>query len=127
MRLLLDTHVLIWSVYTVRRLSPRVREAIEDPDVELLVSSVSAMEIATKVRTGKLEAVELIGDYLGYLRRMNLIELPITSQHMLFAGSFRNPHGDPWDRILAAQSILEGVPLVTDDVTLATFDIQRYW
>ena len=121
MRLLLDTHVLLWAWRDPPRLSRTAREVIEDASVELLVSAASAWEIATKSRLGKLlDAEALVLSYPQNLYLLGAHEVPITSRHALTAGGLTWDHRDPFDRILAAQSILEGLPLVTSDAAFAT-------
>ncbi len=121
MRLLLDTHVLLWAWRDPARLSTTARELIEDASVELLVSAASAWEISTKSRLGKLPGAETI--VLSYEQNLDLLgahEVPISSRHALAAGGLTWDHRDPFDRILAAQSILDGLPLVTGDAAFST-------
>lgn len=129
MRLLLDTHVLLWAWREPERLSPTVRELIEDASVELLVSAASAWEIATKSRLGKLPGAEtVVLAYPESLNRLDVHEVPITSHHALVAGGFDWGNHDPFDRIIAAQGILEGFPLVTNDRAFATLaGVHRIW
>ncbi len=83
---------------------------------------MSAWEIATKYRLGKLPGAEkVISGYAAYLVTLRARELPILSAHALAAGSFDVVHQDPFDRMLAAQAIAEGVPLVTTDRIMAVF------
>lgn len=119
---LLDTPVLLWALATPDKLSPAARTLLEDPHTALLVSAVSAWEIATKYRLGKLPAAEpIISAYAAHLVTLGACELPVTSAHALTAGSFAVDHRDPFDRMLAAQAIMEGVPLITADQALAVF------
>ncbi len=127
MRLLIDTHVLIWAFNEPERLSARAREALEESENTIVVSSVSAYEIALKFGLGKLSATALTDDFEGRLRELQAEHLPVTMRHALRAGSSQNPHRDPFDRMLAAQSLLEGLPLVSGDRVFETFDVQRYW
>ena len=85
-----------------------------DPDNAVFVSSASAWEIATKHRFGKLDsATQLLRDMPGWLDRAGFVELPVSIAHATRAGSWPQPHRDPFDRMLAAQSILDGLPLIT--------------
>ncbi len=128
MRLLLDTHALLWTLNQPDRLSQKAVAAILDPDSELVVSVASAFEIATKFRIGKLrEAAALLNDYEGSLREMNAVQLSISSRHALLSGSLPGSHKDPFDRLLAAQSLLEGLTLVSADPAFDAFGIQRFW
>ncbi len=128
MRVLLDTHVLIWAVTDPKRLFRSVRALLEDTATSVLVSSASAWEIATKHRLGKLpEAGEILQDYEGHLATFLAEDLCVTARHALTAGGFPSPHRDPFDRLLAAQALLEGVPLVTTDPAFRGFPVSRLW
>ena len=129
MRLLLDTHVLLWAWRDPARLSTTARELIEDASVELLVSASSAWEIATKHRLGTLpDAAPIVLSYERNLDQLGAHELPISSRHALAAGDLAWDHRDPFDRILAAQSILDGLPLVTSDAAFTSLGgLHRVW
>lgn len=128
MRLLLDTHVLLWWWTDDARLFGAARDAISNPENEIWVSAASAWEIATKDRLGKLDLLPNLT-----LRFNELIEqsrfrlLAINAGHALLAGSLRQDHRDPFDRMLAAQAEIERLTLVTADPALSQFDIARLW
>ncbi|MDJ0338364.1 type II toxin-antitoxin system VapC family toxin [Cryobacterium sp. PH31-O1] len=118
MRLLLDTHALLWALRDPAQLSAEATALIRDPSNELIVSAATAWEIATKHRIGKLpDASPILIAYAEYLQRLGAVELAITSRHALAAGQLDWHHRDPFDRILAAQSMLESLTLVTADAT----------
>lgn len=128
MRTLLDTHVLLWALMEPGRLSPRARRVVENVDNEVLVSSASAWEIATKHRLGRLpEAETVIHGYPEHLARLQATELPISSRHALLAGSLPAIHRDPFDRMLAAQALIEGIPVVTSDSVFTHFRVRVLW
>lgn len=128
MRLLLDTHALVWWLTNDRKLSATARAAIEEPDVVIYVSAASAWEVATKVRLGKWpEAATLPGVFGAILVSNDFTPLPVTIQHALRAGSLRVAHGDPFDRIFAAQAELEDLDLVTVDPAFAQFEVRTFW
>ncbi|MGB0561651.1 MAG: type II toxin-antitoxin system VapC family toxin [Spirulinaceae cyanobacterium] len=118
---LIDTHVLLWWVFDDNRLDVLCREIIQNPDHHILVSSISALEIATKYRIGKLpEAQPIIEQYAALLTQAQFQELPITSAHALRAGNLPIKHRDPFDRILMAQAELEQIPIITYDSAFRT-------
>jgi PIN domain nuclease of toxin-antitoxin system len=118
---LLDTHILLWWLFNDQKLKQECREIIADPAHSIFVSSVSAWEIATKYRIGKLpEAEPLIDDYQKILARSQLIGLNITAAHALRAGSLPIAHRDPFDRMLMAQAELENFPILTEDPAFRT-------
>jgi PIN domain nuclease of toxin-antitoxin system len=115
---LLDTHVLLWLLSDHERVPDDVRDLLADPGSELLVSAVSGLEIATKVRIGKLDAPALTSTLSGRVARIGATPLPVSLEHALLAGSMPWPHRDPFDRVLVAQAIVETATLVTVDVAL---------
>ena len=128
MRLLLDTHALLWWLDGDRRLSAKVRRAIQDKSNSILVSAASAFEIATKARLGKLPgAVDVAADVAGCLASQGFAGLEITVLHAQRAGNLAGDHRDPFDRVLIAQSQLEHVAIVSDDQAFDEFDVQRFW
>lgn len=128
MVLLLDTHVLLWALLEVDRLSIRVLDLLEDQKNELLVSTASAWEIATKFRLGKLpEAEKVATNYLAVTKALGVRHLEINARHALTAGAFQVEHRDPFDRLLAAQSLIEGVELLSKDECFALFPVRAIW
>jgi PIN domain nuclease of toxin-antitoxin system len=128
MRLLLDTHTFVWAVTTPDELSGHVRELIENPSNELFVSAASAWEISTKHRLGKFPQAEaIIRGFSFAIERLRSNELSISVEHALTAGDFDQPHRDPFDRMLAAQAVVEGATLITRDAALAQFPINIEW
>lgn len=128
MKLLLDTHALLWWLLDDPALSDTARAAIADGRNEVLASAASAWEIATKVRLGKLpQAVGLADRLDGYLQRNGIGVLGITLSHALLAGRLDWTHKDPFDRMLAAQSRIESAPLVTTDAVFAAHGVSTVW
>ncbi len=128
MTLLLDTHVLLWAVAEPGALSSRARLLLTDGANTLLVSSASAWEVAAKHRLGRLRMAEvLLASFSEHLRALRAVELPMSVRHALTAGAFPSPHRDPFDRMLAAQALHEGVPLVSRDEAFAAFPIETVW
>jgi PIN domain nuclease of toxin-antitoxin system len=128
MRLLLDTHAHLWWLTDDPRLSQAARHAIADRDNEIHVSAASAWEIATKQRIGKLGGVPDVTTRYGELVEADgFRHLPISHLHALRAGSWPIAHRDPFDRMLAAQSALERLPLVTRDPAFGLFEVETLW
>jgi PIN domain nuclease of toxin-antitoxin system len=128
MRVLLDTHTLLWWFTDDDRLSTTARDTIGDDANDVLVSAASAWEIATKQRLGKLDEVPQAADRFAELVAADgFAHLPITYLHSLRAGGYEVAHRDPFDRMLAAQSELERVTLVTKDPILSLFGVKTLW
>lgn len=121
MRLLLDTHLLLWAAGPSPRLSVQARRLIDDPDNELVVSAASLWEIAIK---SGLRRPNFRID--AALLRRNLLnnsyqELAVTSEHAVAVANLPPLHKDPFDRMLVAQSIVEGITLLTSDPLVAQY------
>ena len=128
MKVLLDTHVLLWWLFDDPALSQPARDAIRDPGNSVLVSAASAWEISTKHRLGKLpDAGEAVGNLPALLRTARMETLPITVEHALAAGALPGPHRDPFDRMLIAQSRLEDLPMVTSDPVFCRYSARTVW
>lgn len=128
MSILLDTHTLLWALVEPHKLSARATELIEDPGNVVVVSAASAWEISTKFQLGRLpKARSVVDGYQHHLRTLRAVELPINSAHAITAGSFTGPHRDPFDRMLAAQSLMEALPMVSKDHLLQEFDVELIW
>jgi PIN domain nuclease of toxin-antitoxin system len=128
MRLLLDTPAHLWWLTDDPRLAEAARQAIADRDNEIHVSAASAWEIATKQRIGKLDGVPDAATRYGELVEADgFRHLPISHLHALRAGSWPIAHRDPFDRMLAAQSALERLPLVTPDPAFGLFEVETLW
>jgi PIN domain nuclease of toxin-antitoxin system len=129
-RYLLDTHTFAWAVGDPSLLSERAHALLLDPNNELLVSPASIWEMSIKHRAGKWPEVAPFMDeqqYAGFVQRLGVQELSIRVPHTRLAGQFNVVHKDPFDRLLAAQALLEGVPLVSKDAVLDLFPISRVW
>ena len=128
MRLLLDTHALLWWLDGDRRLSRKARRAIADRETTVLVSAASAWEIATKVRIGKLPgATDVAADIPGCLARQRFEGLDISVLHAQRAGRLPGTHRDPFDRVLIAQAQIEDLPVVTNDEIFDVYRVTRLW
>lgn len=128
MKLLLDTHALIWWLAGDAALSRPARAAIADEDNSVAVSAASAMEVATKFRIGKLpDAALLAQDFAAIIADQGFTELAITVQHALKAGAMNIAHKDPFDRLLIAQAQAEDMVLVSNESLFDGFAVKRLW
>ena len=116
MRLLLDTHIMLWCLEDSPRLTARARDLVTDPSNDVLVSAASLWEVAIKHALGRLQ-LDLATLEPG-LRKTGFEQLDITGSHALAVAHLPEHHRDPFDRLLAAQSIAEGLRLVTHDSAL---------
>ena len=128
MRLLLDTHALIWWLLGDDALSAVAQRAIADPDNDSFVSAASAWEITTKYRIGKLPAAALLAaDVARIVAAHGFTELPISIRHGQIAGGLPGIHKDPFDRILIAQAITEDMAIVSSDAIFDRYGVARLW
>ncbi len=128
MRVLLDTHTLIWAKISPKSLSRQVAKIMADPLNEIFVSAATAWEIATKVRLGKLPGAEgLERNFLEAIEDSGYTLVPIDAESALRAGRLIADHGDPFDRMLAAQSLASDIPILSKDTKLDVFGVRRLW
>jgi PIN domain nuclease of toxin-antitoxin system len=128
MRLLLDTHMLLWWLTENSSLPVTARKLIGLRNNQVLVSAASASEIATKVRLGRLNvAADLARDFGGYLAQERFESLSISTEHGIRAGSLPGSHKDPFDRMLVAQAQIESLVIVSNDALLDGYGVTRVW
>lgn len=128
LNLLLDSSTLIWATSVPLRLTEVARKALTDGANEVWVSAASAWEIVTKHRLGRLDQVgALADDWTGTLETSGFRQLDITHGHAVHAGSYDVAHGDPFDRIIAAQAELEDMAVVASDRSFDLFPVSRLW
>lgn len=128
MALLLDTHALIWWLGDDPALSRPAHDAIAASGRRVYVSAASAWEIAAKHRLGKLPKVgAMMADFSGLMMREAFLDLPISVLHGERAGSLPGEHRDPFDRMLIAQAIVEGLTLVSNERLFDAFGVDRLW
>jgi PIN domain nuclease of toxin-antitoxin system len=124
--LLLDTHALLWFFWDDAQLSPRAKNMIEDANNRKLVSIVSCWEIAIKVGLGKLDLGEPSRSFLPREIARNHFELlPVSLDHATLVEGLVAHHRDPFDRLLVAQAMAEGLPLVSADGVFDQYGIKR--
>lgn len=128
MKLLVDTHAFLWLIVNDPRLAASARRIIADVGNDLYLSAASAWEFAIKVRSGKLSITDEPESYLvRYMTLYRVRPLPIEVGHAVHTYRLPLLHRDPFDRLLVAQSQMEGVPLLTDDLTIKQYPVQSVW
>lgn len=121
MRFLLDTHLLIWAVGVSKRLPTEARDLIDDPENELLFSSVNLWEIAIKSSRKREDFQIDVRLFRRTLLNSLYLELPVTGEHAVAVADLPPLHKDPFDRLLVAQSLVEGITLLTADRQLGRY------
>ena len=121
MRLLLDTHLLLWAVADSERLPPEARSLIEDPRNDVHYSAASIWEIAIKSALRRKDFRMDLAVLPSTFAVMGLTELPVKAEHAVGIGALPSIHRDPFDRLLVAQSIVEPMILLTNDDVLARY------
>ena len=128
MQLILDTHALIWWWGNDSRLPGRIRELLEARESVVYVSAVSALEIAIKVRIGRLpQMAQRVTQFHEGVRDDGFHHLNLHYAHAVRAGLLPDEHRDPFDRTIAAQALIENLPIVTCDRAFATFGCAVIW
>ena len=126
MKLLLDTHALLWWLGGSGKLGARAHALIADPEATVWVSAATAWEIAVKAGLGRLDLGEPPETCLPReLERSRFRHLPITLTHALAVRTLPRRHGDPFDRLLIAQAMLEELTIVTTDAAIAGYDVAK--
>ena len=128
MKLLLDSNVLLWALSDRKRLTAKVRRLLESDEHELFVSRASVWELSIKVAKGRLEmpgaSIQSLLDEVG---KMGMLILPISDAHILRTETLPQAHGDPFDRMIVAQALVEGCVILSSDVGLAAYDARVIW
>ncbi len=128
MRLLLDTHTFLWFVLNDPQLSGTARALIEDPANDIFISPANYWEIAIKVRLKKLDLFAPYDDFMHRGIVGNDFEiLPIEPKHTSLLTTLPQHHKDPFDRLLTAQALVEGLPIVSVDAALDPYGVNRLW
>jgi PIN domain nuclease of toxin-antitoxin system len=128
MRILLDTHAVLWWNVDDDRLSDAARDVIRDGGNEVVVSAASVWEIAIKSAKGRLDLPTPVDRYIDdRLRRNRWSPLAIDHRHVIRAASLPGYHRDPFDRALIAQAQIEGLPILTTDAAITRYDVETIW
>ncbi len=128
MKLLLDTHALLWFLTDSPALSKTARELIEDAGNTVYVSPASYWEIAIKISLGKYRLPEPLAIFMDReLSGNDLTILPISTRHADCVSGLPFHHRDPFDRLIIAQSLVEEMPLLSVDVAMDAYEVKRIW
>lgn len=128
MRVLLDSHTLLWWLLDHPALTPAAREAISGTENTVLVSAASAWELAIKFQAGKLpEVTSLVTNFPIEIEYEGFQLLPISAEHGIRAGLLPGLHKDPIDRMLIAQAQAENVPIISNETVFDTYGVRRLW
>jgi PIN domain nuclease of toxin-antitoxin system len=128
MRILLDTHALIWWFVDAPDLPQTVRGMIADTDNTVIVSAASAWELAIKFQLGKMRKVgDLIPNFSNRIQGEGFEVLPISAEHAIRAGLLPPHHKDPFDRMLVAQCQAENFSMITNDASFQNYGVRTLW
>lgn len=128
MKVLLDTHTFIWWDDDHKQLSPRALAICQDRENTMLLSIASVWEMQIKIQLGKLKFSLPLEDKIQHQQEMNGLEiLPISLKHVFTLGQLPHHHRDPFDRLLIAQCINEGIPMISHDSLLRPYPVQIIW
>jgi len=127
MKILLDTHALIWWFENESRLSRRASSMIANQNNTVFVSAAIAWELAIKVNLGKFDTLSLATELPRYTAEEGFEELPISMEQAVRAGLLPLHHRDPFDRLLVAQAQAPNVPILSADKVLDRYDVKRVW
>jgi len=130
LKLLLDSHTLLWALLQPERLSPNARALLGDTGNQIIVSYASLWEITVKIAKGKLNVPgSSVGPILRESRDLGFQLLAFNEEHLMVLESLPTfaDHKDPFDRMLVAQAIVEGLPLLTADTKIPRYPVQTIW
>jgi PIN domain nuclease of toxin-antitoxin system len=127
MKVLLDTHALVWWFNEPTRLSKRASAILGNPATTVYVSAAVAWEVAIKANLGKLDALPLVTELARHVAEEGFAELPVSIDQAVRAGLLPRYHRDPFDRLLVAQAQDLNVPVLSSDAILDRYDVKRIW
>ena len=127
MRVLIDTHALVWWFTDFERLSKRATSIVTSMENSVLVSAAISWELSIKGNLGRLDAMSVVADLGSRLEKEGFSELPITLSQATRAGLLPLHHRDPFDRMLVAQAQDLGIPILSSDVLPDRYDVKRLW
>jgi PIN domain nuclease of toxin-antitoxin system len=127
-RLLLDTHTLLWSADDPSKLTPAALAALRDPANDLLLSAAAVWELAIKVGQGKIRLSMPYGKWMKTaVADLRLVLLPVTVEYAERLSALPPHHKDPFDRLMVAQALVGGIPVVGADAAFDRYGVTRIW
>jgi PIN domain nuclease of toxin-antitoxin system len=128
LKLLIDTCTFLWFLGDSPELALFARQLISSADNQAFLSTASVWEMAIKISIGKLELAQPLRTFVSEQLELNHIELlPIQIEHLELVSQLPLHHKDPFDRLLAAQSIIESMPIISNDTRLDFYGVHRLW
>jgi PIN domain nuclease of toxin-antitoxin system len=127
MNYLLDTHTFLWILNTPEMLPERAQGVVQDRSAILLISIATPWEMAIKVASGKLDAADILDNFEAAVTRGRFTILETTVRQAISSGSLPFYHRDPFDRLLAAQALNLGIPIVSRDRVFDLYGVRRIW
>jgi PIN domain nuclease of toxin-antitoxin system len=125
---LIDAHTLVWAVDDPAKLGPVAAATLQDPANDLLISAASLWELAIKLGLGKLTLSRPYRDWMNQaMSDLDVNVLPITVEYADAQASLPLHHRDPFDRMLIAQAIVEGIPIIGADAQFDSYSVHRIW
>jgi PIN domain nuclease of toxin-antitoxin system len=124
MKFLIDSHIALWLIYEPERVPGHVIDALRQPNAARLLSDVTLLELSIKLSKGKLEYSNDLASLTSHLDDLSSTYLPIRREHILASAALPRIHGDPFDRLIIAQAILEDAVLVTDDDLIRKYEVK---
>jgi PIN domain nuclease of toxin-antitoxin system len=126
-KVLLDTHVLVWWLEDKGKISRQAAKIIANPENHILISAAVGWELAIKVSIGKMKPRSILDGLDQILKQESFSEVPIALETAVRAGLLPRHHRDPFDRVLVAQAQSLEVPILSADTVLDMYDIRRLW
>ncbi len=125
---LVDSHTLVWSTDDPSKLSPVAASALRDPSNDIFISAATLWEVSIKVGLGKLAIARPYRDWMKKtIADLGAVVLPIAIEYADVQASLPHHHRDPFDRMLIAQALVEGIPIISADAQFDAYGVQRLW
>lgn len=127
MRFLIDTQILVWLIIESKKIPTKILNILENPENEILVSSVSIWEIAIKISINKLSLPFELKYIINVIEKMNIKILEINIEHLINVAELPFHHKDPFDRLLISQSMIENISIISSDSSFQNYKVDVIW